>query len=179
MLFSSEIHNELKQLYRKWPDIKRFMKSLGCDELLAEDLFQEALLIYSRKRSEPDFVLTVEPFFYVKNTCKLLYYNHARKMENKLTSKLEGDVTQLEDSWFEKETKLIQVEKALLQLGEQCREILHLFYNLGWNMVDIAQKIGLRNEKVAKVQKYRCIQKAKEFIQEIPEVDITIERYGN
>lgn len=179
MLFSSELHKELKQLYRKWPEIKRFMRTLGCEELLAEDIFQEALLIYSRKRSESDFVLTVPPFFYVKNTCKLLYYNHARKKENKLTDKLDGDLTQPEETWLEKETKLIQVEKAVQQLGEQCREILHLFYNLGWNLMDIAQKIGLRNEKVAKVQKYRCIQKAKEFIQEIPEVDIKMDRYGN
>jgi hypothetical protein len=39
---------------------------------------------------------------------------------------------------------------------------LHLFYGLGLNMLDIAKKIGLRNEKVVKAQKYRCIQKAKE-----------------
>jgi DNA-directed RNA polymerase specialized sigma24 family protein len=58
--------------------------------------------------------------------------------------------------------RLKTVESAILQLGKQCRELLELFYGLGWNMVDIAKKIGLRNDKVAKAQKYRCLQKAKE-----------------
>ena len=48
-------------------------------------------------------------------------------------------------------------------IGQQCQEILQLFYGLGWSMVDIANKIGLRNENVVRVQKFRCIQKAKEL----------------
>lgn len=178
MLLAKEIQQELKQLYRKWPEIKRFLKPMGCDELLAEDIFQEALLIYARKREQVDFTLTVEPFYYVRNTCKLLYYNHARKLENKQTVRMEMDGAEPEEDWFEKELKMRSIENAIGKLGEQCKEILSLFYNLGWSMVAIAEKVGLRNEKVAKVQKYRCIQKAKELIQELPEMEINLESYG-
>lgn len=181
MFLANELQKELKQLYRKWPDIKRFLRTLGCDELLAEDIFQEALLIYARKREQADFVLTVEPYFYVRNTSKLLYYNHARKLENRQTTR-QQEVEGISDDndWLEKELKMRAVEKAVSQLGEQCREILHLFYNLGWNMLDIAAKVGLRNEKVAKVQKYRCIQKAKDFVGELdlPELDLKTGNYG-
>ncbi|MNF17679.1 hypothetical protein D3C80_2213310 [compost metagenome] len=41
-----------------------------------------------------------------------------------------------------------------------------MFYGLGWNMVEIAKKLDFRNDKVAKAQKYRCIQKAKDLVQE-------------
>ena len=154
----------LKALYRKWPDIKRFLKTVGCAKNDAEDIFQEALVIYIRKCEQPDFELTVEPFFYVRNTCKLLWYNQARKQGKQQTYALESDVEALQDNWFEKEQQIRTIETALTHLGKQCQELLQLFYGLGWNMVEIAKKIGLRNDKVAKAQKYRCLQKAKELV---------------
>lgn len=160
------MQRELKQLYRKWPDIRRFLKTLGCDSVSAEDIFQEALLIYVRKRESSDFELTVEPFFYVRNTCKLLWYNQARKEQKHGSAELHENIEATEDAWFEKEMKIREVESTLEKLGTQCQELLQLFYGLGWNMVDIAKKIGLRNDKVAKAQKYRCLQKAKELIRE-------------
>jgi len=158
------MEKELKQLYRKWPDVKSYLKTLGCGSNDAEDIFQEALLIFTRKLEQPGFVLTAEPFFYVRNTCKLLWYNQSRKKSKQQTFALETDVEQLHDEWFEKEMRLRTIETSLEKLGKQCRELLQLFYGLGWNMVDIAQKIGLRNDKVAKAQKYRCLQKAKELV---------------
>lgn len=158
----NELQQELKALYKKWPEIKRFMKSIGCKKNDAEDLFQEALVIYCRKKEDPEFKLTTDPFFYVRNTCKLLWYNQSRKEGKQQTFELEKDIAELDDDWFQKEMKLSRVEKAIQLLGEQCRELLQLFYGFGWNMTDIAKKIGLRNDKVAKAQKYRCLQKAKE-----------------
>lgn len=165
---------QLKALYKKWPEIKRFLLNLGCTKNDAEDVFQEALVIYIRKCKQPDFVLTVEPFFYVRNTCKLLWYNQSRKQGKQQTYSLETDVAQLDDDWFKKETQIRTIEQALTQLGKQCQELLQLFYGLGWNMVDIAAKIGLRNDKVAKAQKYRCLQKAKELVQS-PELEPNVE----
>jgi RNA polymerase sigma factor (sigma-70 family) len=155
---------ELKAIYRRWPDAKRFLRTLGCTGTDAEDIFQEALVILVRKQEQPDFELTVEPYYYVKNTCKLLWYNQSRKQGKQQTFSLETDVAAIEDDWFRKEQKIRTIEDALTKLGKQCQEMLQLFYGFGWNMADIAQKIGLRNDKVAKVQKYRCLQKAKELV---------------
>ena len=160
------IQQELKQLYRKWPDIRRYLKTLGCDSLSGEDIFQEALLIYVRKRESSDFELTVEPFFYVRNTCKLLWYNQARREQKQISTELPENIEATEDAWFEKELKIREVESTLEKLGAQCEELLQLCDGVGWNMVDIAKKIGLRNDKVAKAQKYRCLQKAKELMKE-------------
>jgi RNA polymerase sigma factor (sigma-70 family) len=165
MIESSQgIQQELRSLYKKWPDVKRFLKGLGCPSTEAEDLFQEALLIYCRKKEDPSFVLTTDPYFYVRNTCKLLWFNEARKQGKMPVFELEKDVAELNDDWFQKEMKLSHMEEAIRKLGEQCRQILQLFYGSGWSMSDIAKKVGLRNEKVAKAQKYRCLQKAKENV---------------
>ena len=158
-----EIEKELKKLYKKWPEMKRFLATIGCFTVDAEDIFQEALVVFARKREDTSFVLTVEPFYYVKSTCKLLWYNQARKQNKCPTVELSNKEIAMDDSWFQKEMKLRTIENALKDLGKQCQEILELFYGLGWNMVDIAKKIGLRNDKVVKTQKYRCLQKAKEL----------------
>lgn len=159
-----DIQKTLKALYKKWPDIKRFMKSVGCPTTDAEDLFQEALLIFSRKLNDPQFELTVDPFHYVKNTCKLLWYNEARKQGKTQTTALDESLTDYEDDWFQKEMKLKSIEKALSQIGETCQNLLNMFYALGKSMTEIAQKLGFRNDKVAKAQKYRCINKVKDII---------------
>ena len=165
-MFSSELNKELKGLYKKFPDIKRYLSTMSCDSVMAEDIFQEALLIYARKRKQEDFVLTVEPFFFVKSTCRLLWMNEARKIQKSATDSLEIDVQQIDDDWMAKELKLANIEKKLAEIGEQCKELLLMFYAKGMNMFEIAEKIGLRNDKVAKAQKYRCIQKLKDKVTE-------------
>lgn len=162
-----ENEKELQQLYKKLPEVKRFLHTFGCRSLDSEDIFQEALLIYTRKKQEATFTLSVEPIHYVKNICKLLWYNQARKTGKQNSVELSDDLLVIESStWFQKEMALQVVEQTLAKLGKQCQEILQLVYGLGWNMVEVAKKVGLRNDKVAKAQKYRCIQKAKELTSE-------------
>jgi RNA polymerase sigma factor (sigma-70 family) len=160
--------SELHSLYKKWPDVKRYMRSLGCNSTDAEDIFQEALVVFARKRAQSDFELTVDPFHYVKNTCKFLWYNQSRKESKHRTSEISDNISEeIDDAWFQKEQQLALVEKALLKLGEKCQQLLQLFYGKGWSMADIAKKIGLRNDKVAKAQKYRCLTKAKEEVEKL------------
>lgn len=152
---------ELMRLYKKWPDIKRYLRSKGCLPSDAEDIFQEALIIYSRKQKEKDFQLTVDPFHFVKGICKFLWYNQSRKQ--KPTKELIEELTVLnvEQDWLEKELQFKKLEQVIDTIGEKCKELLTSFYGLGLSMAQIAKKVGLRNEKVAKAQKYRCLQKAK------------------
>ncbi len=159
------ITTELKQLYKSWPNAKRFLKTLGCTTNNAEDIFQEALIIFVRKREDPNFELTVEPYFYVKNTCKLFWYNQSRKERKIGFNEISEEIPEENDPWFEKEMKLKSIEVALLKIGKQCQELLQLFYGLGWSMLDIAKKLDMRNDKVAKAQKYRCINKVKDILQ--------------
>ncbi|WP_343634824.1 sigma-70 family RNA polymerase sigma factor [Fluviicola sp.] len=161
-----EIKKELAVLYRHFPEVKRLLRTFGCDGLTAEDLFQEALIIYLRKKNDPGFEFQLAPVHFIKQTCKLLWYNASRKDQKQGAGSLETDPEETPETWMEKELQYKQLESALTKIGEQCRELLHLFYGLGWNMTDIAKKLGFRNDKVAKAQKYRCIQKAKELVQE-------------
>lgn len=155
----------LKLLYRKLPEFKRYLVSIGCDATDAEDVFQEALLIFSRKVDDPDFELTVAPFHYVKNTCKFIWYNESRKKAKMRTDEITDAPDHDDHEWIEKELKLRRIETAIKQIGQKCQQLLKLFYGQGATMSDIAKKLGFRNDKVAKAQKYRCIHKVKEVIE--------------
>jgi len=155
----------LKELYRKLPDIKNYLASKGCPTTDAEDVFQEALLIFSRKLDEPDFELTVEPFHYVKNTCKFIWYNVSRKNAKLRTDEISDTADFEDDQWIEKELKLRRIETAITKVGQKCQQLLKMFYGGGSTMSEIAKKLGMRNDKVAKAQKYRCIHKVKEVLE--------------
>ena len=155
----------LKEMYRKFPEIKRFLITLGCPSKDAEDVFQEALLLFSRKLDEPKFELTVAPYYYVKNTCKFIWYNASRKKAKLRTEEI-SEVSAFDDQeWMEKELKLRQIETAITRIGQKCQQLLKLFYGGNATMSEIAKKLGLRNDKVAKAQKYRCIHKVKEVLE--------------
>lgn len=161
-----EVRKELKILYKHFPEVKRLLRSFGCNKNAAEDIFQEALIIYLRKKNDSSFEFQLEPIHFIKQTCKLLWMNMARKEQSQKTSTFEFDLEDVSDDWMEKELQFKQLETALSKIGEKCKQLLQLFYGLGWSMVEIAKKLDFDNDKVAKAQKYRCIQKAKELVKE-------------
>lgn len=159
-----DVDETLKGLYKKWPEIKRYLKLLGCDATNADDLFQEALLIFIRKIADPTFELTVPPFYYVKNTCKFLWYNQSRKQGKNPHVEVPENLEEFESEWFEKELKFQEIESALSQIGKQCQQILQLVYGVGSSMIEVAKKLGIRNESVVRTQKYRCLNRVKELV---------------
>ncbi len=157
------LNKEITTLYKEWPKIRSFMKLHSCDEGTAEDLFQEALLVYLRKRRE-GLELDVDAFFYVKKTCYFLWMNQAKKKKNYRETELAFDISSEEETFLEKEEKISEIEKSIAFIGEKCQQLLNFFYVDKLSMQQIAEKLNLDNEKATKAQKYRCIQKLKEKV---------------
>lgn len=159
-----ELKKEILRLYKYRNEVKKLLASMGCPSELAEDLFQEALIIFLERKRQETFQFSLDPIHYIKQTCKFLWYSEARKQQRQQEQSLQIDLANDEQEWVEKEQKMRLLEAAFNELGNQCKELLQLFYGLGKSMVEIAKKLNFRNEKVAKAQKYRCIQKAKELV---------------
>jgi len=58
---------ELSSLYKKWPLVKRHLKKHGCSGAQAEDIIQEALLVYVHKMENSEFMLTHAGFVSAKH----------------------------------------------------------------------------------------------------------------
>lgn len=155
----------IKALYKHYPTVRGLVVKNNGSKQDAEDIYQESLIVLFRKVKENDFVLTSALSTFLIGICRLQWMNELRKRNKQATESL-GEVTAEEaerfNTYLEEESKFKQAEKALLELGEKCRDILRLFYFDKLDFKAIAAKVGLSNERVAKNQKYRCLEKARE-----------------
>lgn len=156
-----------EKLYAYFPVVKKLvLKNSGSRED-AEDIYQEALIVFIGKLQSGDFVLTSNLSTYLYGICRLMWNERLRKN----AKRIEVDPLKLEDSASPEEDFLSLddrdhrlAEAAFRQLGEKCRQLLLSFYFKKLSMREIAGQLGFGSEKIAKNQKYRCLEKAKEHL---------------
>jgi RNA polymerase sigma factor (sigma-70 family) len=161
------------QLYKGFPVVKKLIQSKGGTAEQAEDVFQEALIIFYKKASAPAFELTASISTYVYSVARFLWKDELKK------NGLKYDTAEVENLKFEseleeiaqKEKKFQVMEEVLNSIGEKCLEILQLFYYKGFSMKEIARQVDLKSEKVAKNQKYKCLERARKRVFEIQTVN--------
>lgn len=160
MLKTEVSEKNIKILYSYFPPIKRFIMNNGGSTDDAFDTFQDALLILINKVKTTDFQLTSSLSTYLFSVCKyqwqikLTKQNRFAQFAKHFT---ENEViTEPED-----DTKYTNASKAFQLLGEKCKALLTAFYYQKLNMVQIAENFGYDSEKVAKNQKYKCLEKAR------------------
>ncbi len=151
------------QLYKGFPIVKKLIESKGGTSVEAEDVFQEALIIFYKKAIQPEFELTASISTYVYSVARFLWKDEMKKKGLKYGTEEVGNIkfeSELEEI-AQKEKKFQVVEEVLKSIGEKCLEILQLFYYRGLSMKEIARQVDLKSEKVAKNQKYKCLERAR------------------
>jgi len=164
------------KLYTLFPKVEKYILLNSGSKEEALDIFQEGLIILYQK-SKSDSTLIADEFLI--KTCKYLWHNELRKkkvrgygdfesqLRSSTTPNKSNNINNLiqEDSelelLIEKENKLIQVEEIVKQISKKCREIFELFYFKSMSMTEIAKKIGYKSVQSAKVQKYKCMEQAR------------------
>lgn len=153
------------KLYKNYPQVEKLILSKGGSKEDAKDVFQEALIIFYEKVMNTDFKLTSAIGTYLYSVCRFLWKDEHIKRKGKSTVNVDIEFTSEEETEFqaaiEREEKFKQIEDVLSQIGEKCMQILKLFYYDGLKMKAIASKVGLKSEKIAKNQKYKCLERAK------------------
>lgn len=153
------------KLYKNYPQVEKLILSKGGSKEDARDVFQEALIIFYEKVLNSDFKLTSAIGTYLYSVCRFLWKDELQKRKGKQTIDLSFEFSSEEESEFqqafEHEEKFKQMESVLTQLGDKCLQILKMFYYDGLKMQVIATKVGLKSEKIAKNQKYKCMERAK------------------
>lgn len=159
---------QLTRLYRYLPAVEKFVKANGGTQQDARDLFQEALIIFCRKAKAPDFQLTSTVDTYLYSICKYMWKDELKKRNKQVLSDNNQHWQELPETsdWVTAESKFQLAEKAIAQLGKRCIELLESFYVKAMNMRQIASKMGFSSDRVAKNQKYKCLEKAREFYRE-------------
>lgn len=175
-------HNKaLKKLYAYFPAVKSMVVNNSGNRHDAEDVYQEGLIILFRKVKQSDFELRSSLNTFLFGICRLVW-NDELKRRNRKPLTFTDDASDISTSEAEDpdeavraEEKFRSAETAFSMIGEKCRELLQLFYISKWSMNEIAKKFGFSTERVAKNQKYRCLEKAKEELKKLQEKTVSHE----
>ena len=151
---------------RNWPSLKNYILRNSGNEADAQDMLQEALVVFWEKVQKDSFEMSAKIDTYIFSVAKNLWLKHLRKnkrMQNDVYE--EESPMQLEDDTTDyNEDSLKIVGNYIQRLGDVCRQLLMLFYFEEWEMDRIAEKLNLANADTAKAKKYQCKKKLAELI---------------
>lgn len=163
-------HKALVKLYRYESRVSALIKKYGGSKEDAQDVFQDALLILCKNVRNGDFKLTSKLDTYLYGVCFNLW-------RTAMKSKKGVEIDLPEDYRFEnqneleqlivKEGEIKQVEQVLQKLGEPCLRLLQLFYYQAMKIREIMEEMRYKTENSVKVQKYKCIERAKKMIAKV------------
>ena len=152
------------QLYQLYPKIEKLILSKGGGKQDASDVFQEALIILYRKLQTSDFVLTASFYTYLYSVSRYIW-SDTQKQNSKIPKNELDDFEEDVVKTIHAEKKYQFAERAFSELGERCQQLLMLFYHKKMSFDAIAKVMQFKSEKIAKNQKYKCLQKAKDTFQ--------------
>jgi len=150
------------KLYGLYPKIELLILSKGGQKQDASDVFQEALIILNRNLEKSDFKLTSSFYTYLYSVSRFIWKDTQKNFSKQELHNLSGtEVEQFHSVLEEKKYQL--AERAFLELGERCQQLLRLFYHKAMSFKAIANVMQFTSEKIAKNQKYKCLAKAKDI----------------
>jgi RNA polymerase sigma factor (sigma-70 family) len=159
-----------EKVYGNFPAVRKMIISSGGTVDDAKDIFQDSIIVFYRMVLKPEFILTSAIGTFLYSVSKKLWLKKIRDYGSKrlalgkedMIADDAGDIEIL----TEESEKLLMAEKVVAELGEPCRSILYLFYFEKSSMKEIAEQLGYSNEKTAKAQKYKCIERGKKLVAE-------------
>jgi len=146
-------------LYNVLPSVKKYISANSGTADDAKDIFQDALVILYKNVQSESFTLSVPLKTYLLAVTKNLWLQELRRRNKMLVS---TEQIEIPDTVSGEEQHLALATAAFNLLGERCRQLLILFYFKKKTYRELASFLGFGDEKTAKNQKYRCLQKAKE-----------------
>jgi DNA-directed RNA polymerase specialized sigma24 family protein len=150
------------RLYQSaFPGAASFIRKMGGNFDEAKDIFQDALLIYYEKSSEQNFDPALNENAYLTGICKHLWYKRHR--DQKAGVPLDDNLNIAEEDEPEVSNRLMRFVELS---GKKCLDLLKAFYYDKLNMKDLAGTFGFSGERSATVQKYKCLEKVRNEIQQ-------------
>ena len=134
----------IKVLYKEFPKVRANILASGGDHEIAEEIFNDSLILLIEKVSEPTFELTSKLSTYLYGINRFMWMNEARKRHKSPESEWRDTlILTAEDLDFnqEKEDELHSLEIVLDQISERCKKLFELFYFQKNDMKMIAEKL--------------------------------------
>lgn len=161
----NDFYNSQRSYFFSWA-LKRF----DLDEDNIADIYQDAVIVLYKN-------IVQGKTGHVKGTVVEYLFGIAKKLTLKKSIKLKktfltenvnsNDEGVLEsESWdkFEKHELKEKLKEALSSVGENCKEIISLYYLQRYNLEEISEIMNYDNAGVVKSRKYQCMKKIKSLL---------------
>ena|SRR5690606_5694976 len=140
--------------------------NLPADDLL--DIYQDAMVALcenAKKGNLENLQSTVKTYFF--SIGKYMIFARLKKKKQLFAMEdLETFTFEWEDDYEELDDEIVILRHHFKNLGEQCQQILRLFYYEEKNLDEITSTMKYENKNVAKTQKYRCIKYLKQLFKD-------------
>jgi RNA polymerase sigma factor (sigma-70 family) len=152
----------LTYLYKTYfKRIRKLVTDNGGRSEDAEDIFQEAIVIFYKQVKLDKFNEAFEVGAFIYSVARNLWINEAKK--NKVKEKFIDTSGQLnyEKSFLEdllREERNLLINQVFQQLGDRCKELLIYTMYDKLSMKEICEKMGFTTEDGAKTRNYKCKQ---------------------
>ena len=153
----------IRKLYKEYPKIERLAVSSGLGKDDAREIFNDSLLLLIEKILDTEFTLTSKLTTYLYGINRFMVTHELRKQRRIIELEWTENHQSSQEAFeydIEKEERLQQLERVLLQVSDRCRVIFELFYFKKKSMKEIAEILGYSTVNSAKTQKYKCIEQA-------------------
>ncbi|MEQ1745620.1 MAG: sigma-70 family RNA polymerase sigma factor [Saprospiraceae bacterium] len=137
----------------------------------AKDVFQDAVMVVYDKAGQAEFMLTSRfSTFFCGIALNLWRSRRKKKSNSEVTIPEDAPYTDDEqpDLDFEQIERQALFDKAMAQLGADCRKLLGLFFQKK-TMSEIAENMGFGSENYARRRKHACKEFLIERIRSYPE----------
>lgn len=126
----------------------------------AQDIYQDALIVFWQKVMDKDFTLTAKISTYLYSICQNLWLKELERKKKWVYEEKDGETW--EDYELDEKSRIIH--ECINALGSSCKQVLSLYYFDGMSMDEIADKLGFASSDTAKTKKYKCKKKLDELV---------------
>lgn len=162
----------LLQLYRElFPMIRQLVWENGGSEDDAKDVFQDSLIVILNMVKKSDFQLTSQFSTFLYGIAYNLWRSRWKKKTNQevtIPDGMEYTAEKQHEYDYDRLERQKLFDKAFAQLGEDCRELLLLFFQKT-PMTEIAGRFGFASDNYARKRKHDCKERLLELIKNYPE----------
>jgi RNA polymerase sigma factor (sigma-70 family) len=156
----------LTQLYRQaFPAVRRYIGRRGGSEQDAQDVFQDALVVFYEQAVGETLTLTVAPSTYLVSIARNLWLHEQRRRARLPHEALSAEVYVHPDEPTEAEPAFAVLD-YVERLGTKCKAVLLSFYYFQQPLAQIAATNGYRSVRSATVQKFKCLERLRDAVRQ-------------
>ena len=144
--------------------VLHYIKQHGGAPEDAQDLLQEAIILFYEKLVQEQLTLTASVTTYLMSICKNLWRQELEKRNRQAKAGPVALETTEESTTLEAEPGTLLLTHFVAQLGQKCEAVLLGFYYFGQTMQQLAKQHQYRTVRSATVQKFKCLERLRKSL---------------